>query len=156
MDRWVLKSTPTSFLGLKKSPVEITTTSDFVPINANEAVTYIALKNLSTKTIASIKIKWFLYRVDRLDNVITIRADTTIIMQGETPSIKTGDFKPDDWIDSEYPLASCREIYNALVKDGDTKGEPWIEPAISEIEYADGSKWTRQDKINTLRQEKEF
>lgn len=143
MDRWILNSTPVSLLGLKKSPVEITTTGDFIPRSDNEAITYLAIRNLSIKTITAIKIKWFLYRVDRIDNVIMPRKNPKILLQGETPSIKLGDFKPDEWIDIDYPLAPCKEIYSALVKDGDSEGEPWIEPAVSEISYADGSKWTR-------------
>lgn len=131
-----------SFLGLKRSPAKITTVSGLVW--NNKWISELWLKNLSSKTITAVKIKWFLYRADRIDNVVTARANPNIILQGETPSIKIDELKPDEestYI--TYPIASCREIYDALVKDGDTKGEPWIEPAISEISYADGSKWTR-------------
>ncbi len=131
-----------SLLGLKQSPAKITAVADLQWNNKWKSTVW--LKNLSSKTIVAVKIKWLLYRADRIDNVITPRANPNIILQGETPSIKIDELKPDEestYIN--YPIASCREIYNALVKDGDLEGEPWIEPAVIEISYADGSKWTR-------------
>jgi len=141
MDGSEIEYTPISFLGLKEAPAKITSTDSGMNI---EAIKRVGLKNLSGKTIIAVKIKWFLYRVDRINNIITPRANPKIIMYGKTSIIKIEQLKPDEEINNiNFSIASCQEIYDALVKDGDSEGEPWIEPAVIEISYSDGSKWTR-------------
>lgn len=140
-DPWLIQYTPVSFLGLMDAPVKIVAVSDSGL--KEKAIGEVEVKNLSDNVITAVKIKWFLYRVDRINGVLTPRANPKIIMQRESPNIKTGELRQDEKKYIIYPMGQCQEIYDALIKDGDTEGEPWIEPSVSEILYSDGSKWTR-------------
>ncbi len=44
----------------------------------------------------------------------------------------------------EYPVVSFGSIYQSLLKDGKLTGRFVIEVAVSEILYADGSRWKRR------------
>ena len=139
---WALDLTPVSFLGLSNAPVKIVGIGwsgfnhDKTPIN-------LELENLSGRTIKSLKVKWFIYRVDQIKGVVMSPKKPKFILQGESPSIKTDDFKANERKNIDYRVGSCHEIYEAYAKDGETEGDPWMEAAVIEILYADGSKWTR-------------
>jgi hypothetical protein len=142
MKRWALGSAPVSFLGFSDAPARIAVTG-WSGYGDEKTLQTLELENLSGKTIKAVKIKWFIYRIDNINGVITPRANPKFILQGEPPVIETGDLLAKERKDISYWIGSCREIYEALIKDGETEGEPWIEAAVTEILYADGSKWTR-------------
>lgn len=144
MDRWTdgLGSAPPTFLGLKDAPAKISATG-WSGLGYDKTLKTLDLENLSGKTIKAVKINWFLYRVDKKDGIITPREKPKFIMQGESPSIETEDFKPNEETTIAYWIGSCQEIYDALVKDGETEGIPWLEATVQEILFADGSTWTR-------------
>src|SRR5688500_2455728 len=94
MDASEINFTPSSLSGLKQSPAKIISVADLQWNNKWQSTVW--LKNLSSKTIVAVKIKWLLYRVDRMDDVITPRANPNIILQGETPIMKIDELKPDE------------------------------------------------------------
>jgi hypothetical protein len=140
MGEWELEYTPISFLGLAHAPAKIISiTDDGLEEEESSQVDFI---NLSDKTIEAVKIKWFLYRVKKLNGAITLDEKPKIVMQRETSSLDTGQVIPGGKVYVRYPMGPCQEIYDALMKGDEKEGEPWIETSISEITYADGSKWT--------------
>jgi hypothetical protein len=144
MDRWYSLGgfTPNSFLGFSDAPAKIVATG-WSGFGYEKTPLDLELENLSGKTIKAVKVKWFIFRVDKINGVVTPREKPKFILQGETPSIETNDFKAKERKLISYWIGSCREVYEAYVEDGETEGEPWLESTITEILYADGSKWTR-------------
>jgi hypothetical protein len=132
-----------SFLGFKEAPAKIIAiwNPDFRDGRLNDIV----LRNESGKNITAVKIKWFIYRVEKVNDKLVLRKyPPTVIVQNETSSIETGEFKLNEDMDIHFPLGrSCRDIYDTIIKSDEQEGGLWLEHIISEITYADGSKWTQ-------------
>ncbi len=143
IDKWAFEFyAKPSFLGFKEAPVEIISiwNPEFEEGDLNE----LELRNLSGKTVTDVKIKWFIYRLYKTNDISVQRENPTIIIQKETAKTEIGEFNPNEKKNVRFPLGRpCQEIYNALVKYDKPEGKLWIEHTISEITYADGSKWTR-------------
>ncbi len=106
-------------------------------------LTGVDLKNLSGKTITAVKFQWLLYRADKINEIIIPHKNPYIITQGETSSIKIDECQPEEKCSVNYSIVWCKDVCKAFVKDN-SKGEPVIETAVSEILYNDGSVWKQK------------
>ena len=130
-----------SFLGLADAPAKIISTS--AGARTGVMLAGVDLKNLSGKPITAVKFQWFLYRVDKINEILTPRENPNIITQGETTSIKIDECQPEEKCSVDYSIVWCKDIYKAFAEDN-SEGEPVIEAAVSEILYNDGSVWKRK------------
>ena len=138
---WDFTYTPMSFLGLVDAPAKIISTSSGG--RTGVMLTGVDLKNLSGKTITAVKFQWFLYRADKINEILTPRKNPNIITQGETSSVKIDECQPEEECSVDYSIVWCKDVYEAFLQDN-SKGEPVIEATVSEILYSDGSAWKRK------------
>ena len=59
-------------------------------------------------------------------------------------NIGLGEFASGTEREVEYPVVSFGSVYEPLVKNGKLMGRFVIETAVSEILYADGTRWKRR------------
>lgn len=97
-------------------------------------ITKVGLKNNSSKPVRSVKLGWY---------VSSEETKESILQRGETLSI----LMPDDFSTGKYmpikiPDLKFVDMSRSLVKGQALNGHFHIDVMVSEILYADGSKWT--------------
>jgi hypothetical protein len=130
---WSLTHPAISRIGLADAPAKIVSTTGDVKYGGT--ITKIGLVNHSSKRINAVKFRWYLFREE---------SPKEIVRKGETPEIGLGEFASGTEREVEYPVVSFGSVYEPLVKNGKLMGRFVIETAVSEILYADGTRWKRR------------
>ncbi|HYW70810.1 MAG TPA: hypothetical protein VE961_07240 [Pyrinomonadaceae bacterium] len=119
-------STTESRLKLAAAPVEIS-------IGDGMFMSSVKVENAAQKEVQSLKLVWYLFDDE---------TSTKEVKKGETKSIKLtlppGESK---MIDSKIP--SFDNLFKSVAHDGYIGGKWFLEVVVAEVEYRDGTKWTR-------------
>lgn len=126
--RWTFSAGPYYGPGNESIPVDVFS----VTTDASRGLTIskVSLLNRSAKEVAAIKLHWYL----------TGGAQGGVLQEGDTPFVDV--FIPAGGRQSlEYPVVSFARVHKSLLRAGKLTGDYRIEVAVSEVEYADQSKW---------------
>jgi hypothetical protein len=109
-------------------------------------VNEVGLRNLSSKSVAAVKLRWYLSEE---------RTPDTILLQGQTPLIAFSEPLP---VGKRYllkfPVLSFAKIHKPLLNSGSLTGDFYVQIEVGEILYEDGttSSLQREDRLVLLRQ----
>lgn len=133
--KWTLSANPYFGSGYRTLPVVV------VSVTSDSArglrVTKVGLSNRSSKPITAVSLSWYLTTAD----------DTkTILKQGQTPLITPSGGLPEGAErEIEFPVFSFAKVARTLVRNGELNGNFRVQVAVREVQYEDGSSWTRDE-----------
>jgi hypothetical protein len=133
--KWTVSANPYFGADYKSLPVVV------VSVTSDSAkglkITKVGVYNRSSKPITAVRFGWYL----------TTRQDThTILKQGQSPLIMpSGGLPMNVEREIEFPIVSFGRVARSLVGSGELKGDFRIQVVANEIQYEDGSTWTREE-----------
>jgi hypothetical protein len=98
-------------------------------------VSVLELKNRSSKTIATVRFGWYIYRKD---------SPAEILASGRSPIIGIDNFRPGNVATLNYPVVRFAEAIEPFVSDGKLSGDFNIEVAVIEVQFDDETVWKQQ------------
>lgn len=125
-----LSSTIGFRLKLPDAPVKIVGLGDG-PAAAMQSV---KIENASGKQVRAIKLSWYLFNDP---------TSTTVVKKGQTKKIKLDGFGAGQ-IKTVESKIRLDELFKGLARDGYITGAWFLEATVGEVEYSDGTKWTKQ------------
>lgn len=130
-ENWSVSAIPYVGPGYKSRPVVVT--SVMSDTSKGYKVTDVALKNISSKPAAAVRLSWNIYS-DKANSIL-LRGQTTLITWSEElPENARRQIKHD--------ILSFAHAAKQLANEGGLDGHYRIEVGVSEILFADGSIWT--------------
>jgi hypothetical protein len=141
---WEISYLPISALGFKYAPAKISFTSFGDNEVDGKFRVGIGLKNLSDKTIKTLKLHWYLFHMDAWQNTKDAKSfmENEILTQGKTPIIETNEFRTKEEFETEVKLP-CEQISSEVGNLANDK-DLVMEFVVSEILYSDGTSWNRK------------
>ena len=140
---WSFSAHPYFGPGYDTRPVVVITVT--ATSTSGLVVNEVGLKNLSSKVVAAVKLRWYLSEE---------RTPDTILLQGQTPLIALSESLP---VGKRYllkfPVLSFAKIHKPLLTSGSLNGDFNVQIEVSEVLYEDGttSLLQRYDRLVLLR-----
>lgn len=132
---WSLSAHP--YLGADYESIPVIVTGVTSNARGGVAVKKVGLENQSGKDVRAVKLSWYLS---------TEQAPNVVVLQGQTPFItRDGEFPAGSHLTLRFPVVTFANIYKPLARNGTLNGEFRIDILASEILYADGSTWKREN-----------
>lgn len=127
---WSFSAQPYTGLGYESRPAMVVSVA-----TEKKSLTIAAVRvaNHSSKTIATVKLGWYLSK----------RSDPNPVLQfGQTPSIPIHNGLPvGETYVLKQPVVSFGKLHKPLSKEGRLEGHFRLAVAVTEIQYEDGSLW---------------
>lgn len=116
-------------LKLADGPVKIVGLGDGLFMSTVE------VKNVSAKEVKAIKLNWYLFSDPN---------STREAKKGQTKLINLGRLGISDSKTVESQIPEFDKMFAGLAKDGYIGGKYFLDATVGEVEYLDGTKWTRE------------
>ena len=119
-----------SRLGLGDGPVKVVANESRV--EDGMGITRVLIENLSGKEVVAVRLRWYLFQDE---------TSKSYGKDGETKEIKVDHLMPGAKKVIASGLPGFDEMFKSLSKDGLISGGHYLEVVISEVVFADKSKW---------------
>lgn len=144
---WAFDYLPISYLRFEEAPSKITYTGGGDNEIDGKFRVRIGLKNLSEKTIDSVKFQWYLFPTVAFRKDISVEErdealEKIIVAKDEISVAEIKDFHAEIELEVETRL-TCDKISSAIEKYGSSK-DLAVEFVVTEISYSDNSNWKRK------------
>lgn len=119
-----------SRLGLGDGPVKVVANESRVEDGIG--ITRVLIENLSGKEVVAVRLRWYLFQDEN---------SKSYGKEGETKEIKVDPLMPGARKVIASGLPGFDEMFKSLSRDGLISGEHYLEVVMSEVVFADQSKW---------------
>jgi hypothetical protein len=144
--QWTFSAHPFMGKGFDTRPVVVTSVKTE---GLTSSVVAIRVRNISSKTVAALKVRW---------RLIEEKQPKNLLQEDETPhiSVQPG-LASENELTLTVPVMSFLDIHKPLVRQGRLDGDFRVDISVARILFSDGSVWTEaQTNVRTLQPQLPF